>query len=61
MLPRLVTSGVVVGGEPILYVEPRNLTTVMEFLKDHSGTRCKQLVDLTAVDVPSRVKRFEVG
>lgn len=61
MIPRLVTSGVVVGGEPILYVEPRNLPTVMSFLKDHSSTRCKQLIDVTGVDVPSREKRFEVA
>lgn len=60
MLPRLVTSGVVVAGEPILYVEPANLLPVCDFLKDHTGTRCKALVDVTAVDVPTRDKRFEV-
>ena len=61
MIPRLVTSGVVVQNEPVLYVEPDNVPEVMQFLRDHSRTRCKALVDVTAVDVPSREKRFEVA
>jgi len=60
MLPRLVTGGVVVHGEPTLYVEPQNLLPVLDFLKNHTGTRCKQLLDVTAIDVPTREKRFEV-
>lgn len=60
MMPRMITSGVVVNGEPILYCEPKHVPTVLTFLRDHSGTRCKQLTDLTAVDIPSRDKRFEV-
>ena len=60
-IPRLVTTGVVVANEPILYVDPPNVPPVMEFLKHHTLTRCKQLVDVTAVDVPSREKRFEVA
>lgn len=60
MLPRVVTSGVVIAGEPILYCEPQSVPTLMTFLRDHSGTRCKQLSSITGVDVPSRDKRFEV-
>lgn len=60
MLPRIVTTGVVVQGEPILYVDPENVPTVMNFLKNHTMTRCKQLLDITATDVPTREKRFEV-
>ena len=60
MIPRLVTSGVVVAGEPTLYVEPANVPAVCDFLKSHTGTRTKQLMDVTAVDVPTRDKRFEV-
>ena len=33
----------------------------MDFLKSHTGTRCKALMDITAVDVPTREKRFEVA
>jgi len=61
MLPRLVTAGTVVAGEPTLWVEPANVPPVLDFLKNHSGTRCKQLMDVTAVDVPTREKRFEVA
>lgn len=60
MLPRIVTGGVVIQGEPTLYVDPGNVPTVMNFLKNHTMTRCKQLIDVTAVDVPTREKRFEV-
>ena len=60
MLPRLVTGGVVIHGEPIIYTEPENVPPVLDFLKMHTGTRCKQLVDITAVDYPTREKRFEV-
>ena len=38
MLPRLVTSGVVVAGEPTLYVEPANVLTVCDFLKNHTAS-----------------------
>jgi len=34
---------------------------VLQFLRDHTSTRCKALMDVTAVDVPSREKRFEVA
>jgi NADH dehydrogenase (ubiquinone) Fe-S protein 3 len=61
MIPRLVTNGVVVANEPTLYVPPENLPAVMLFLRDHAGTRCKALMDVTAVDVPTRDKRFEVA
>jgi len=61
MLPRLVTAGVVQHGEPVLYTDPHNVPAVMDFLKNHTGTRCKQMMDVTAVDMPTREKRFEVA
>ena len=61
MLPRVMTTGVVTHGEPIVYVEPKDVPIMLRFLRDHTGTRCKQLVDITAVDIPTREKRFEVG
>ncbi|KAL1515275.1 hypothetical protein AB1Y20_001907 [Prymnesium parvum] len=60
MLPRIVTTGVVIHGEPVLYVDPENVPPMLNFLKNHTMTRCKQLLDVTAVDVPTRPKRFEV-
>tara|TARA_B110001452_G_scaffold265474_1_gene270193 strand:+ start:5802 stop:6230 length:429 start_codon:yes stop_codon:yes gene_type:complete len=61
MIPRAITTGIVQNGEPILYVEPKDVPLTLTFLRDHTGTRCKQLLDITAVDVPAREKRFEVG
>ena len=61
LLPRIVTTGVVTHGEPIVYVEPKDVPIMLRFLRDHTGTRCKQLLDITAVDVPTREKRFEVS
>ena len=60
MLPRIVTGGVVIQGEPTIYTDPENIPTVMKFMKNHTMTRCKQLIDITAVDVPTHPKRFEV-
>jgi len=61
MLPRLVTCGIVQNGEAIIYTEPENVPPVLDFLKNHTGTRCKQLLDITAIDYPTREKRFEVA
>ena len=60
MIPRLVTNGVVVADEPTLYTDPSNIPAVLAFLRDHTATRCKALMDITAIDVPMREKRFEV-
>ena len=54
MLPRAVTTGVVNHGEPILYVEPKDVPITLQFLRDHTGTRCKQLSEQSK---PARVWR----
>ena len=41
-------------------IEDNNLIEVMIFLKTHSSTKFKQLIDLTAVDYPERDKRFKM-
>ena len=41
-------------------IEDNNLIEVMIFLKTHSSTRFKQLIDITAVDYPERDKRFKM-
>ena len=41
-------------------IEDNNLTEVMIFLKTHSSTKFKQLIDITAVDYPDRDKRFKM-
>ena len=40
-IPRLVTTGVVVANEPILYVDPPNVPPVMEFLKHLDEGACQ--------------------
>ena len=40
--------------------EDNNLIEVMIFLKTHSSTKFKQLIDITAVDYPERDKRFKM-
>ncbi len=41
-------------------IEYNNLIEVMIFLKTHSSTKFKQLIDITAVDYPERDKRFKM-
>ena len=41
-------------------IEDNNLIEVMIFLKTHSSTKFKQLIDITAVDYPDRDKRFKM-
>jgi NADH-quinone oxidoreductase subunit C len=46
--------------EAVLRVYPASITRVLTILRDHHGCFFKQLVDITAVDYPSRIQRFEV-
>ncbi len=41
-------------------IEDNNLIEVMIFLKTHSSTKFKQLIDITTVDYPERGKRFKM-
>ena len=41
-------------------IEDNNLIEVIIFLKTHSSTKFKQLIDVTAVDYPERDKRFKM-
>ncbi len=43
-----------------ILIEDNNLTDVMIFLKTHSSTKFRQLIDITAVDYPERDKRFKM-
>nr|AAQ55457.1 putative NADH dehydrogenase subunit 9 precursor [Chlamydomonas reinhardtii] len=46
--------------EPTIYTTPESLVPLMVFLRDHTNTQFKCLLDVTAVDFPSRAARFEV-
>uniref|UniRef100_A0A2K6LW00 NADH dehydrogenase [ubiquinone] iron-sulfur protein 3, mitochondrial n=1 Tax=Rhinopithecus bieti TaxID=61621 RepID=A0A2K6LW00_RHIBE len=40
-------------------IHPDGVIPVLTFLRDHTNAQFKSLVDLTAVDVPTRQNRFE--
>ena len=42
-------------------IHPDGIIPVMTFLKDHHNAQFKSLVDMTAIDVPTRTHRFEVS
>ncbi len=55
-----VASAEVVRGELTLVCPPACLVTLIEFLKIDRNCQFSTLVDITAVDYPSREKRFDV-
>lgn len=55
-----VVSHAVVDGELTVHVAPSEIEGFCEFLKTNRSCRFSTLVDITAVDYPSREKRFEV-
>lgn len=43
-----------------IFVSPKNIKFVSSFLKNHTNLQFKQLMDITAVDYPNKVNRFEL-
>ncbi|WP_416914396.1 NADH-quinone oxidoreductase subunit C [Seohaeicola sp.] len=58
--PQCVLSWDVSHGELNVDVAPSNIEDFVEFLKADRNCRFSSLVDITAVDYPSREKRFDV-
>lgn len=48
------------NNELIIYIFPQFITPFFNYLKDHSNTQFKLLMDITAIDYPSNTNRFEV-
>lgn len=46
--------------QAIFYVYPQYLLSFLDFLKNHMNTQYKVLIDITAVDYPSKYNRFEI-
>ena len=42
-------------------IAPEGVVPVLQFLKDHHNAQFVSVSDITAIDVPSRHYRFEVG
>ena len=59
-LPGLVKSFVYANGELVLNVNQENIDKVLFFLRNHSTTQYKLLMDITGVDYPDKDCRFEV-
>lgn len=58
--PDCVLSWDVAYDELNVDVAPSNISGLVEFLKTDANCRFSTLVDITAVDYPERVKRFDV-
>ena len=55
-----VTAAMVAYNELTLEAEARRIVQVLTDLRDNPEFRFQQLIDLTAVDLPDRAKRFDV-
>ena len=58
--PDDVLSYAVTNGELTVMVTPSSLVRLVEFLKVDPSCKFSSLIDLTAVDYPTRSKRFEM-
>ncbi|BGP29685.1 Putative NADH-ubiquinone oxidoreductase 30.4 kDa subunit, mitochondrial [Rhodotorula toruloides] len=59
-LPKFIQQTSVYKDELTLYVAPSAIVPVMYFLRDHTNTQFKQVMDICGADYPTRGKRFEV-
>lgn len=59
-LPKFVQQTSVYKDELTLYVAPSAIKTTLEFLRDHSNTQYKSIIDICGVDFPTKSNRFEV-
>jgi NADH dehydrogenase (ubiquinone) Fe-S protein 3 len=59
-LPKHVSKFTIYKDQLTLYVPPTSLLPTIQFLKLHQATQFTQLVDMTAVDYPTKKERFEL-
>ncbi|KDE08715.1 hypothetical protein MVLG_01170 [Microbotryum lychnidis-dioicae p1A1 Lamole] len=59
-LPKFIQQTSVYKDELTLYVAPSAIVPVLHFLRDHTNTQYKQVMDIAGADYPSRSHRFEV-
>jgi NADH/F420H2 dehydrogenase subunit C len=59
-VPKWIHYSVYSNGEVVFFVSPENLIPFLTFCRDHTHTQYKQMVDITAIDYPSRPLRFDV-
>jgi NADH dehydrogenase (ubiquinone) Fe-S protein 3 len=59
-IPKWIQYSVSSKNEIVFYIFPQFLIPFFSFLKNYVNTQFKVLIDLTAVDYPSRALRFEI-
>ena len=59
-LPSCMCVSYIHSNELELLICPEGITPVLTFLRDHQNAQFRSLMELTAIDVPKRVYRFEV-
>jgi NADH dehydrogenase (ubiquinone) Fe-S protein 3 len=60
LLPNCIQFLILNKNETTIYIKPTKILPFFTFLKDHVRTQYKVLIDVTAVDYPSKLFRFEV-
>jgi NADH/F420H2 dehydrogenase subunit C len=60
MVPKFIEKSIISKEEVIIFTTTKNLVSLLTFLRDHTNSQYKMLVDITAVDYPEREERFEV-
>ena len=58
LVPKWIQSSVFHKNEVVIYVYPEHLLSFLYFLRDHMNMQYKVLVDVTAVDYPTRALTF---
>ena len=59
-LPKWIKTSSYQKNELVLSIYPEYVLSFFRFIRDHTNTQFKLLIDVTAVDYPSRAQRFEV-
>lgn len=59
-IPKWIKHASISKNEMVLLTYPQYIVPLLSFLRDHTFTRYKQLMDLTAIDYPTREERFSV-
>lgn len=60
IIPKWIESIIIIKKEIIIYTSSIHLLSIINLLKKHTNTLYKTLVDITAIDNPEQIKRFEI-
>ena len=62
VLPKFIQTVQLTNTEQLeLLIHPDGVVPVLTLLRDHHNAQFRQLIDITAIDVPTRPYRFEVS